>query len=558
MGTCLPTASMNRPHLTPPPHRPNRIRGPVQAALLIGAALAAAITGYLHHGPLHDVILWDEADYAIAAQHGFLANALDQDNLNTDYRHAHAPLSIYAIRVSTALLGVHEWSVRLPGVIVSALTAGLMVLAGYDLSRGSHRARLMVGVVAGLLFATAPASVWMTRVARPHPFVAFFLLLNIWTLCRYLIRPTPRHAVLFGLSLAGQFVSMEYGPVIVLLSLAAIALVRPEQLGLIRRWPFVSWRGRFPFVSMNRDVWVTMGSCLAGIAAVWPAGLYRLSVLLNFGFYVRYGQGGHRSLFRGQLYQHVPKYAYAWWYGTQHPLLLVGMVTAVVLILVWAWRSRGSVAVTLAVFTLGLGAVVHASHIMELCYSLFVIPPIALGGPMAGLWLVRALTAEGLTSHAYGFGPGRWSPNAQIVGGLLAIIAVGSVLSGQAQPLAPRDNANTQIIQVSRTLGQLAKPGDAVLAQTWPIVRYVLLGMGRTDVTVHRYDPVNAQRDNLQSQLDIGKFQWVVTAGPTAGAHPDCPVLVRLHDRWRVMAQTADPPREYRLYAPPDLVQAIR
>jgi len=528
--------------------------------MLLGVvAVVLLMTGVLHSGVLHDVVMWDEADYAYAASRGVIANALNQGELNRVVRHHHAPLSIYAIWLSTSLFGLSTWAVRLPGIAMGVLSSGLAVLVGYDLAVGSRRMKWVVGVMAGLLMTTAPASILMTTTARPHPFVAFFLLLNMWSLCRYFLRPTTRRAAIFGLTLAGQFVSMEYGPVVVFLSVVAIALVSPRRLGLRGHWPFLR-RSRFlPFIRVHRHVWTTLGSCLGAIALIWPAGLYRLSVLLNSAFFMHYAGVGHRTLFRGQIYQNVPKYAYAWWYAVEYPVLLAVMLLVVVLIVVWAIRTRRAVAVTLAVFTLGLGAAVHGAHIMELSYSLFMIPPLVLGGPLAGAWLVRSLSAWQVGNRRAGFsGVFVWKPLPGLAGTLLMALGFAAVLGGRIQPAESNDLKNTQLVKIVYELDRMVQPGERVLAQAWPIVRYELLKMGHDDVVVYPYDPSNYASDRLGDRFDAGRFDWVVTAGSTVAAYPDCPLLSQLHRQWIVVAEEGGPPQEYRLYAPPAMAGVSR
>ncbi len=543
---------MNAKTTTPTDQDSPRLTGPTVLVMAVVAALVMTATALLHCGVLHDVIMWDEADYAYAAHQGFIANALNLDNINFGPRHGHAPLSIYAIHLSTSLFGMDEWAVRLPAIAASVLSSGLAVLVGFSLASGSRKAKLVVGTICGALMATAPAAVLMTTVARPHAFVALFLLLNIWTLCRYLRQPTALNAAAFGLSLAGQFVSMEYGPIVVILSLVAIAIVQPRRLGLKRRWPYVKCSPLFPFIKLHRHVWMTLWSCLGGIAVVWPAGLYRLSVLLNFGFLVRYGQGGHRAFFRGEIYQHVPKYAYAWWYWDGYPLLLAGMVLSIVLIALWAWKERKPVAVTLAVFTFGLVAAVHGAHIMGLCYSLYMIPPLALGGPLAGQWVVRTVGAhcQRLLSR-----PNKlrvpWLVAPHAIAAALILIATLAVVGGRTTPATSNDQKNNKLIAVTQELGRMAEPGERVLAQAWPVVRFVLLKMGRDDVTVSPYNPSNYEEDNLQARFDADEFDWAVTAGSTTLAHKDCPLLAQLHEQWMVVSEQSQPPQEYRLYAPP-------
>ncbi len=539
-----------------------------QRLLIVAAMLCVtAIAAHLHSGSMHDVIAWDEANYTIAAKRGIIANAFELGELS-QLRHRHAPLMCYAITASTAIFGNDEWSIRLPAVIACALSCGLLVLIGFDLARGSPFAmRLLAGLGAGLLLATSPASIELAGVIQPHSFVVLFLLLCLWTLCRYLRDLHRRDAILFGLSLAGQFVVMEYGPVILAFALVAVAVARPELIFgegftftramLVPRTLLRTMAGIFRTV--HRDIKLAAAACLAATAALWPAGVFLLAIPFNFVFFLLYAANGHPVLFRGEMHLHVPKYAYAYWYWSAHPLLLVGMIAAMVLILIWAWRDRRSVALTLAVFTLGLTASVHGAHIMQLCKSIFMIPPLALGGPLAVVALMRAAGTNTATSASTststasshhtsprGFSLASWLPWAA------ALLLITAILGGQTTPMSRADDPNQRLVEMAKTLAAQAAPGDRILAQGWPMVSYMLhMKLGRPDLKVERYDPRNYTIDQLGRRIGENEFTWAMTIGPTTAANPDCPVLTELRSSWRIVDDQSLKQREYRLYRSP-------
>ena len=510
--------------------------------LALAVACVTAIAALLHSGGMHDVIAWDEANYALAAEQGIVANALQLGELS-QLRHRHAPLMCYAITVSTALFGSDEWAIRLPAIVLCALSAGLLVIIGHDLSRGStFPTRLFAGTTAGLILATSPASIELAGVIQPHSFVVFFLLLNLWTLCRYLRDQQRRDAMLFGLSLAGQFVSMEYGPVILCYALAALAIARPALIfGEDFRFtssPRTMLRAllRIPR-TLHRDIKVAGILCLIATAAIWPAGVFLLGIPFNFVFFLLYAANGHPVLFRGEMQLHVPKYAYAYWYWTDYPLLLIAMVIALLLIAVWAWRDRKPVALTLAVFTFGLTASVHGAHIMQLCKSIFMIPAIALAGPLAVVWCKERIT---------------WQPHSRLALVPALALALAATVGGRITPMSREADPNQRLVAMAQTIADNAAPNDHVLAQGWPMVRYLLhRKLNRPDIEVERYDPRNFEIDRLGDRMNHREFAWALTIGPTTAAHQNCKVLTQLRTSWSVAADQSLPGREYRVYKAP-------
>jgi 4-amino-4-deoxy-L-arabinose transferase-like glycosyltransferase len=508
----------------------------------------------------------------MAARQGFVANALDVGGIYADTRHHHAPLSIYAIAVSGACLGWAESAVRLPGVIAAALACALAVLAGYDLAprlprrRGWARPvittpflRALVGLASGLLLATAPASISMVQIMKPHPFVVAVLVLNLWAVGRYVRRPSLPASVFLGISLGLQFAAMEYGPIVVTLAVAAIALTHPDKLAWRRTRPWIVTQPHLPWLALHREIQWAIVAALVTLATIWPAGVFKGHAVIGFLQLAHYAAGGHPIIFRGQRMLHVPKYAYLWWYGEQYPLLLGAMLLATALIVWFAWRRRHALAIMFGVFLVGLTASVHAAHIMELCYSLFMIPALALGAP----WVAAALV------RAYFLARQRWSdpwlaarplalpiPRLRAIRALappvLACVTVAAMVAGgRLQPLPPGDQANQRIVDASLELSRRAGRADCVLAQAAPVVRYTLMRAGREDVVVTPLAPWRPE-DQLCARLAQHEFAWAITTAATTGAYPHSPALEELHRAWRVVAEFAPPPREDRLYqAPP-------
>ena len=512
------------------------------AALLCMAVACIAL--WLRSGAMHDVIEWDEADYALAAEKGLAVNALELGPTNQHLRHAHAPLMVYAIRASTACFGLSTWSIRLPGILVGSFACVVLILATRDLSIGSQRTRTAAGTIAGLLLATSPVAVEIDALAHPHTYVVLFLILNVWLLGRYVRRPTRQGAYLFGASLAGQFVSMEYGPVVVVLSLAALAVTRPTLIGL-RLTRLITKDGRsIRRPRIHRDAWRTFTMALVLTALVWPAGIFLGGIAINFGYYVLYAAHGHAVFFRGELMQHVPKYAYAWWYGQQYPLLLVAIMVGLSLTAVRAMVSSDRAARVAAVFAFGVAAVVHSSHIMMLSKSVFMMPVLILAGVTAATWVVHKLTTQTWAIPAWG---------RMMAAPTMLVVAVVGIVGGQTRAFTLGAGPNRHLPELCRTLSEQAEPGDRVLAHAWPIVRFILHEeLGREDLIIVSYDARNAVAEDLALRMRRGEFQWAVTVASQAAAYPACPALTVLHEQWRIAQEATPPPAEYRLYLHPN------
>ncbi|MCC7407174.1 MAG: glycosyltransferase family 39 protein [Phycisphaeraceae bacterium] len=506
--------------------------------LVLSATLVViVIAAYLRLPALQGAVSWDEADYAWAARQGILANAWQAGELNAQFRHWHAPLSMYAIHTSTSVLGDTLAALRLPSLIASILSCGLLVLMVHDLATCSHprKWRLGFALAAGLALAFAPPSIGMSATANPHGWALLFILLNLWTLCRYLRQPTLRRAVLVGLTWAGLSVTMEYGPIVAVIDLLAVALAAPDKLGLSRRRPWLR---------PHREIVWAAAAAFIGVLILWPAGILKGLLPLNFAYYIHYAAGGHPTWFRGELYQHTPRYAYVYWYAQEYPWLLAGLLLCVVLPFLWLWRVRTSVAITVSLFAAVITLAAHRSHIMGLNYSLNMTACLLLAGVLAA----DGLLAQMMSRPARAAWPIR--PSAVLAIALAGLLVAG----GRWQPIHPSENAGyAPLVQSCQTLARIAEPNQRVLANASPIVRYSLnLSEGRTDLHVDHLDPRNEVSEHLVERLQRGDYDYVVLTAAQKRTFADSQVVQLVERTWQsVWPQPADAQAPCEIYRRP-------
>ncbi len=480
----------------------------IALAVVVGVFCVAVV---LRAGIGCKAITFDEADYTWAAVQGFVANWLDRGDVNLS-RHFHGPLLAYVLRIAVALGGYSTVWIRVPGVAASAATAGLVALAVYDLATGSPRLRAALAALGGLLLATAPASIEMSGLARSQPFVELLLVCNVWLFCRYLRAPSAPAAASFGVSLGLQFVLMEYGFVVLAAVLIAAALVR-----LIDR------RYRVP----RRHVAIAIGACLGTVLVLWPPGLVHLRSVWNLFYYLRYAERGQLTLFRNVPMQHVPWWAYAYWYWTGHPMLSVFIVGVVVLVPVWMYAVRSTTALAAGTFALVMLAAVHRAHIMTMGYSCFAVPGLVIAGVLAIGWLWSAIASR--------------PPLLRVTCGCaVGVLALAAILDGPERTRPDTACAGDNgITRISRILAAEAAPGDVVLASQWPIVRWVLFfERERRDVEIVPYDPSSQRASELaQDLLHSGRFAWIVAGERLRSRHPDAPLLRFVAEHWPAVAR---------------------
>ncbi len=516
----------------------------------LGTGLAVAVLAvYLHSGNLHGAMAWDEADYATAARQGLWANAWSGtlEPINHHMRHAHPPGMVYAVWGWAQVFGWSAEAMRWPGLIGAGLGCLLMVLGVADLASGPARLRLGAGAVAGLAMAGAPASIGFSPSISLHLHYTWVIVGVIWMVSRFVRQPTHRRAVCMGLAWAAVFIMTDFGWIVLCISAAALAWARPQLLGLGARWPWIRLTARPPFVRWAWQIWLALGTGLAAVTILWPGGVLKLAAAANFAYYLLYAAGGHPVLFRGELYQHVPRYAYGWWYAQSHPLLLIAMLGGMMLIGWWVWQSGRRSAKVVVTFIVVLGLMVHTQHIMRLEYSLFMIPPLIMGIGLAGAWtdhraVRRSRVGRPLSWLAIGNG-------AQITGTLL----VAAMLLGGGQYHRrdkPYDEAE-QVLALCEWLAEQADYGDHVLAHAWPMVRFnTHFLLGRDDLKIIPLDPRNISSPEQVTEL-ARSADWALVGGGMTAKWPDCPVLGEVRGNWSLVQRADVSDNSFRLFAAP-------
>ena len=487
-------------------------------AATVAALAVGGLALHLRWRGLRGEITWDEADYAAAAARGFWANWWFEGGIH-GLRHFHGPLTADAIGVATRLVGGSVAAIRLPTMLASVVACALVVLAGDDLAQGGPMARLVAGATAGALLATAPASLAMAETAKPHPWVELFLVLNLWSLCRYLRAPTRRRAAWFGASLAGQFLAMEYATFVAAFAVIAGAVV--------------AVRERRPARSTVEDLLLAAVACVLILLVTWPGGVLHGDIGTGLHFFLDLAERGHRRFFRGVPMQQLPWYAYLWWYEHRFPLLLVAMLGALALVAVWVAVRRTPVAIALGIFVAGFLLAIHRAHIMGLAYSTFAVTPLVLAAVLAGNWAWVA--AAGVSSTR-----GRVGARAAV-----ALLAVAGVLGGRCRPPRARPIAGPLTV-LSRRLAAEAEPGATVVATNWPIVRHlVTIELGRADVTVVGYGSGDDAEDLRGFEAATASPpSWALVGGWVAMVRPRPGLDADPVDGWPVVASAGG----YRLH----------
>jgi hypothetical protein len=352
-----------------------------------------------------------------------------------------------------------------------------------------------------------------------------------------------------GLSWAAVFIMTDFGWIVLGISALAVAMARPKLLGIMAGRPWVRLTVRPPFVQWARSVWLALGAALAAVAILWPGGVLKLAAVANFVYYLVYAAGGHPTLFRGELYQHVPRYAYAWWYAQSHPLLLTAMLGGTMLIGWWVWQSGRRSAKVVATFAIILGLMVHTQHIMRLQYSLFMIPPLIMGIGLAGAWTLRRAVRRSRVGQ-----PLSWLAirNGSLITGTLLVgmlLIAGGRYHRQDRPY---DEAE-QVLALCQRLAEQAQPGDRILAHAWPMVQFnTHFLLGREDLRILPLDPRNITNAQQVHQL-AQAADWALVGGGMQSKWPDCPMLKQVQANWPLVKRADSSPGSYQLFAAPVL-----
>jgi len=255
---------------------------------------------------------YDESDYVYAASKGFIASYLDQPSLpiiefvrtgrragldpsewrklseyirHSDdlvfYRHFHGPLYFYTLEFIQLFWGPKEFIVRWASLLSLMLTA--VIVYGGSLALAGQQGRFVSSLAVGFLL-LSPTNVETARWVAPHSLYAACAMATLFFLAKFI--QTNKPGWLYGalLCLGMAFLVIEYAPLL-LITLAATLSV--QRSSVFARWS-------------RKDAFLLCFKCTAipllVIGALWPASLYKLSLVKNYMFFIYY------VIVRGQEY----------------------------------------------------------------------------------------------------------------------------------------------------------------------------------------------------------------------------------------------------------------
>ena len=456
--------------------------------ILVIIFVASIVRFWQDAGPL----TLDEAEYALAARHGIVANALDLENLNQS-RHYHGPGQVYLIRLSTLLFGDNELAVRLPAYIVSILTCVLLLFIGWRIRPDN----LWFGFVAAFLLAINPVHAQVGRIANMHSTCTFLTLLVFFFLLQGIKTGKWKYFYLFSATIALYLATMEYG--LVLLFIAGVTL-------LIFPNPVLNWRSKPIFISKNLLVMILI---MFGVfLLIWPAGVIKVDLLRNFVYYLKYAHKGHPIQFLGSLTRHVPGWAYLYWHWVVNPVFFVLSIVAVVYLFAKIARRRATLdEKVLAVFIGILTLVLLKQHVMSIRYSVYIVPFLSIATAM-------------LLYAVYEFVPSKI-----LFGSVLLLIFITNV--PKFNVISPGEQGYRR---VSEYLQQEASPEAKILAWYKSILSYYLPDF----VNLQNYNTGSSTPD-LRKQISAREFDYIILYENQKKRWPDDPAYALIEDNYNLL-----------------------
>jgi 4-amino-4-deoxy-L-arabinose transferase-like glycosyltransferase len=176
--------------------------------------------------------------------HNFLYDSFDPSGVMTVDK---PPLALWVQVASVKLFGFHSLSMLIPQALMGAASVGLV----YDLTR-----RLFgrpAGFVAGLVLATTPVSVAVSRHNNPDALLVLCCVAALWCLVRALDDPRTRWLVLAGVCVGLGFET----------KMAVALMVVP---GLAAAWLWIAPRGR---IAALRQL-LAGGAAMVAVGGAWP------------------------------------------------------------------------------------------------------------------------------------------------------------------------------------------------------------------------------------------------------------------------------------------------
>ena len=328
--------------------------------------------------PVTNTISLDEADYIASADKGFVANYFDLDGTR-DLRHFHGPMVSYLIQLGFMLGEREMYVLHTLNKIIGLLAIFFIFFASLFLFGKDGK---WIGLVSGFLLLTMPVYIHthISDSATMHPITNLFSTLCFLFLSLAVIRKEKLYLYAFSAALGLMFVSMEYG--FIFLCIAGLTLfIVPN--------PFFSLS--FKSIKISKSLWISALLLIAVIAVFWNAGIFKLNLLKNFVYYLRYGAHGHPIYFRGELTYHAPWWAFIYWYWKINAIFLVfSIINLVGFIFLIIQKKFPKEYAILGVFFVVLVAALFRQHIMSPRYSLYILPYLCLiNGIVFVYWMKR-------------------------------------------------------------------------------------------------------------------------------------------------------------------------
>jgi 4-amino-4-deoxy-L-arabinose transferase-like glycosyltransferase len=193
---------------------------------------------------------WANTYYSAAVRsmstswHAFLYNSFDSAGVMTVDK---PPLALWVQALSARVFGMSSWSVLVPQALMGVATVAL----AYDLTR--RRFGRVAGGVAGLVLATTPITVAISRHNNPDALVVLCATAALWAIVRALEDGRTRWLVLSGVCVGLGFETKMGAALLVVPALAAAYL-------------WIAPRGRLAAVRQL----LAGGAAMAVVGLAWP------------------------------------------------------------------------------------------------------------------------------------------------------------------------------------------------------------------------------------------------------------------------------------------------
>lgn len=422
-----------------------------------------------HLRPGSEGLTLDEADYALAARQGIIANMFD--NGNTRYlRHYHGPVVPYLIRISTFVLEENEHAIRLPSRIFGILTC-ILLFWGCIYIFGKSGTK--IGFLASISLAIMPTYIQVSGVANMHPLTTFLMLATFFLTVRTVQTENPVFLYMLAGVLGIMFATMEYGFVASFIVAIVFLVTKNRFFSLYKFRLKVS-------TSLLWAAFIAFGTLLI----LWPAGLFRLNLVRNLLYYLRYSGHGHQILFQGEVIRQVPGWAYLYWFLEIAPVWLFLSLASILFLIYLIIKHKNELHYRiLGIYTIILLIVLLKQHIMSARYAIYLIPFLCIGIGILFLHILRV----------------------KRIGAFLLIGFFLAQFITNYQTITSFDRGDPGYRQAARYLEKMANENDTILAWYKPILAFYLPDFNK----IYNYNSGEAGA-KLLKMLKSGEFKYVL------------------------------------------------